>query len=59
METKALVEELLDLMVNDSENLERTMKLLTDDCVWVLEPGVTEYHGTKELREFVATAMSG
>ncbi len=31
---EALIKELLDLMANDSENLERTMKLLTDDCVW-------------------------
>ncbi len=59
METKVLVEELLELMVNDSESLERTMKLLSDDCVWVIELGVTEYHGTKELRAFVGTAMSG
>ena len=59
METKALVQELLDLMINDSENLERTMRLLTEDCVWVLEPGATEYHGTRELRAFVGTAMSG
>jgi hypothetical protein len=39
MANDALVAELLDLMVNDSENLERTMDLLTDDAVWVLEPG--------------------
>ncbi len=58
-ETKALLKELIDLMVNDSENLERTMKLLTDDCIWVIEPGVTEYHGSRELRAFVGTAMSG
>jgi hypothetical protein len=46
---KALIEELLDLMVNDSENLERTMMLLTDDCVWVMEPGGTEYHGASQV----------
>ena len=37
-------------MTTDGENLESTMKLLTDDCVWVLEPGVVEYHCTKQLR---------
>jgi hypothetical protein len=42
---QAVIYELLDLMVNDSENLERTLKLLIDDCVWVMEPGGTEYHG--------------
>lgn len=58
-ETRALVEELLDLMANDSENLERTMRLLTDDCTWVIEPGVTEYHGSNKIRAFVSVAMSG
>lgn len=58
-ETKVLVEELLDLMENDSENRERTMNMLTEDCTWVIEPGVTEYHGSKEIRAFVNIAMSG
>lgn len=31
-----LVKEPLDIIVNDSENLERTLKCLTDDCVWVM-----------------------
>jgi hypothetical protein len=39
MSSDALIAEMLDLIVNDSENLERTMNLLTDDAVWVLEPG--------------------
>ncbi len=58
-ETSALVEEPLDSMVNDSENLERTMSLLTDDCTWVIEPGATEYRGSKEIRAFVGIAMPG
>jgi hypothetical protein len=33
---------MLDLVANDSENLERTMSYLSDDCVWVMEPGGTE-----------------
>jgi hypothetical protein len=45
----ALVAEMLDLIVNDSENLERTMNLLTDDAVWVLEPGGIEYHGARDI----------
>ena len=57
--TEALIREQLDLMFNDSENLERTMKLIADDCVWVMEPGGTEYHGYDEIRAFVGTAMSG
>ncbi len=55
---EALVKELLDLMVNDSENLERVMKWLTDDCVWVMEPGGTEYHGAAQIKGFVEIAMS-
>jgi len=57
--TEALINEQLDLMFNDSENLERTMKLIADDCVWVMEPGGSEYHGHAEIRAFVETAMSG
>ena len=29
----ALVREWLDIVANDSENLERTMQCMTDDCV--------------------------
>jgi SnoaL-like domain len=57
--TQALIKEQLDLMFNDSENLERTMKLIADDCVWVMEPGGSEYHGYDEIRAFVGIAMSG
>ena len=56
---KALIKEMLDLVANDSENLERTMDYLTDDCIWIMEPGGTEYHGSRELRAFVGIAMSG
>lgn len=59
MDNQALMKELFDLMVNDSENLERTLGILTDDCVWVIEPGATEYHGTMELRAFIGISMSG
>jgi len=54
-----LVKEMLDLVANDSENLGRTIKLLTEDCVWVIEPGGTEYHGHAQLEAFIGTAMSG
>jgi len=59
MANDALVAEMLDLIVNDSENLDRTMDLLTDDAVWVLEPGGAEYHGAREIRTFVRIAMAG
>ena len=54
---KAVIEELLDLMTNDSENLERTLNLLTDDCVWVMEPGGTEYHGIAQIKTFAGIAI--
>src|SRR5580658_7407908 len=57
--TQSLIREQLGLMFNDSENLERTMKLISDDCIWVMEPGGSEYHGYDEIRTFVETAMSG
>jgi hypothetical protein len=55
MANGALVAEMLDLIVNDSENLERTMNLLTADAVWVLEPGGIEYHGAREIRPATPT----
>jgi SnoaL-like domain len=54
----AVIQELLDLMKNDSENLERTLKLLADDCVWVMEPGGTEYHGIAQIKTMAGIAMN-
>lgn len=54
---EALVKDMLDLMVNDSENLERTLSHMTEDCVWVMEPGGTEYHGMEQLRTYIGIAM--
>jgi ketosteroid isomerase-like protein len=56
---RVLVREWLDIVANNSENPERTMKCMTDDCIWVMEPGGTEYHGSHEIRAFVGIAMSG
>lgn len=58
MADDALVAEMLDLIVNDSEDLERRMNLLTDDAVWVL-PGGIEYHSAREIRTLVRIAMAG
>ena len=56
--SEILVHELLDIMVSDAENSERLLRCLTEDCVWVMEPGGTEYHGIREIRAFVEIAMS-
>jgi len=56
---RVLVKEWLDIVANESENLERTMRCMTDDCIWVMEPGGTEYHGFEQIRTFVGIAMSG
>ncbi len=53
-----LIQEYLDITAHDSENLERVMKLMTDDCVWVMEPTGDTYRGSEELRAFVGAAMS-
>lgn len=50
---QALVKEMLDIVANDSENLERTLQWITDNCVWVMEPGGTEYHGFEHVNAFV------
>jgi hypothetical protein len=55
---EALVREILDIIANDSENLQRTLRCLTEDCVWVMEPGGTKYHGIKEIEAFVEIGMS-
>ena len=53
-----LVKELLDIVANDTQNLQRTLKCLSDDCVWVMEPGGTEYRGIREIEAFIGIAMS-
>ncbi len=58
-DNKVLVEEWLDIVANDSENLERTLKCITDNCTWVMEPGGTAYDGIEQIRAFVGIAMSG
>ncbi len=54
-----LIQEYLDIVAHDSENLDRTMGLMTDDCVWVIEPTGDTYRGREEIEAFVSTAMSG
>lgn len=56
---EALIQEYLDIVANDSENLDRTMGLMADDCVWVMEPTGDTYRGREEIKAFVGTAMSG
>ncbi len=56
---KALIMEYLDIVENDSENLERTMQLMDDNVVWVMEPTGDIYSGIEELKAFVESAMSG
>jgi ketosteroid isomerase-like protein len=55
---EALIQEYLDIVANDSENLDRTMSLMADDCVFVMEPTGDTYRGSEELRAFIAAAVS-
>ncbi|HYB03934.1 MAG TPA: hypothetical protein VED17_05710, partial [Nitrososphaerales archaeon] len=57
MKNNVLINEMLDIMKNDSENLERVVKLLSDDCIWVMEPGGSVYHGATEIRSMAGSAM--
>ncbi len=56
-ENELLVQAYLDLAAHDSENLNRMLSLLTDDCVWVMEPTGDTFQGKEELRSFISTAM--
>ena len=53
-----LCDDLIDLMTHDSENLERTLAMMSEDCIWVMEPGGTEYCGKEEIQTFAEIAMS-
>lgn len=52
-----LINEYLDVAVNDSENTDRFMELLSDDCVWSLMPPGISISGAENLRKFVHFAM--
>jgi len=56
---EALIQDYLDIVANDSENLDRTMGLMADDCIWVMEPTGDTFSGREEIEAFVSTAMSG
>lgn len=54
---EALIREYLDIAANHPEDLERTMNILTDDCVWTLTPPGLAFNGKAQLRPFVKMAM--
>ncbi len=54
---EALIREYLDIATNEPENLERTMNILTKDCVWRITPPGIEFVGKDQLRSFVKMAM--
>lgn len=56
-ENAVLVREYLDIATNEPENLERTMAILTDDCVWRVTPPGIEFVGKDQLRSFIKMAM--
>jgi hypothetical protein len=58
-ENEALIREYLDIVEGDSENLERTMDLMSDECVWVMEPTGDTYEGREEIRAFIDASMLG
>jgi hypothetical protein len=48
-----LIQEYLEIAAHDPENLDRTMKLLSDDCIWIIRPPGIIFHGIEELRPFI------
>jgi hypothetical protein len=56
-ENEQLIQEYLDIAVNASENLERTMDLLSEDCTWYITPPGIAFTGKKQLRSFTGMAM--
>lgn len=53
----AVIQRLLEIMTN-GENPDQMLQYLTDDCVWVLYPGGTEYRGMREITTFISTALA-
>ena len=56
-ENKILINEYLDVAVNASEDMERFVNLLSDDCVWALMPPGIEIIGKESVEKFVKFAM--
>jgi ketosteroid isomerase-like protein len=54
---EALIREYLDIVANAPEDLERTLKILTDNCVWRIMPPGIDFTGKDQLRSFVKLAM--
>jgi ketosteroid isomerase-like protein len=57
IENEKLIQEYLDIAVNASEDLERTMDLLSEDCTWYITPPGVAFTGKKQLRSFTGMAM--
>jgi len=56
-ENENLIKEYLDIAVNASEDFERFLKILTDDCVYRITPPGRVFRGKDQLRAFVKKAM--
>jgi ketosteroid isomerase-like protein len=52
-----LIREYLEIATKDSENIERTLNILNDDCVWRITPPGIEFRGKDQLRPFIGMGM--
>lgn len=52
------IDEILDIMMNDSENPKRLLPYLADDCVWTIEPGGSTYKGSMQIQKFIEVALA-
>lgn len=55
---KKVIDEILDIMINDSENPKRLIPYVSDDCKWTIEPGGTVYKGTAQIQKFIEVALA-
>lgn len=56
-ENEKLIQGYLNIAVNASEDLDRTMELLSDDCTWYITPPGMTFAGKVQLRSFTKMAM--
>jgi ketosteroid isomerase-like protein len=54
---EALIQEYLDIAENAPEDLDRFLKLLSDDCMWVIRPPGITFNGKVQLKPFIKMAM--
>ena len=53
-----LIQEYLNVVIHASEDVDRFLNLLSDDCVWYITPPGVTFKGKEQLTSFTKFAMS-